>query len=413
MSPEFNFQARRKNGELVGGELSAGGRDEVAKQLRERGMYIVSIEQKDAEKSGGLFGSLSMDLEDIMVWKHGFSISDLAHFSQQLSVLIGAGIPLVSALGMMREQASDKHVKEMLTEVLSSVEAGEPFSAALRSHPDYFPNLFVHLVKAGETGGVLDDVLEELVDYYRRRDKINKEVRASLYYPVVIVFVAFVAVFILMGFVLPTITEMLLSFGGNMPLPTKILIGVSNFVASFWWAIIMAGIFIILALRAYIKSPSGKKKKDRLLLKLPVIGDLLMKIIIARFASTMALLLRSGVNIINALPVIEDVVNNDVYEEVLQETRARVREGMVMSEPLDKSGEFPPMVIQMIKTGEESGNLEDMLNRTSDFYDVEVQNAIDGTISLIEPAMIIIMAVVVGSIVVSILLPLFEIYTSI
>ncbi|MFN2364705.1 MAG: type II secretion system F family protein, partial [Halarsenatibacteraceae bacterium] len=398
MSPEFNYQARRKNGELVGGELNAGGRDEVARQLRERGMYIVSIEQKDAEESGGLFGSLSMDLEDLMVWKHGFKIADLAHFSQQLSVLIGAGIPLVSALGMMKEQASEKHVKEMLTEVVNSVEAGEPFSAALKSHPDYFPPLFLHLVKAGETGGVLDDILEELVDYYRRRDKINKEVKASLYYPVVIVFVAIVAVFILMGFVLPTITDMLLSFGGSMPLPTKILIGVSNFIASFWWAIILAGIVFILGLRAYIKSPSGKKKKDRLLLKLPVIGDLLMKIIIARFASTMALLLRSGVNIINALPVIEDVVNNDVYEEILQETRARVREGVVMSEPLDNSGEFPPMVIQMIRTGEESGNLEDMLNRTSDFYDIEVQNAIDGSISLIEPVMIIIMAVVVGSI---------------
>ena len=413
MSPEFNYQARRKNGELVGGELNAGGRDEVARQLRERGMYIVSIEQKDVEESGGLFGGLNTDLEDLMVWKHGFKIADLAHFSQQLSVLIGAGIPLVSALGMMKEQASDKHVKEMLTEVVNSVEAGEPFSAALRNHPDYFPNLFVHLVKAGETGGVLDDVLEELVDYYRRRDKINKEVKASLYYPVVIVLVAIVAVFILMGFVLPTITDMLTSFGGNMPLPTVILMGVSNFIAGFWWAIILAGIVFILGLRAYIKSPSGKKKKDRLLLKLPIIGDLMMKIIIARFASTMALLLRSGVNIINALPVIEDVVNNDVYEEILQETRARVREGLVMSEPLDKSGEFPPMVIQMIRTGEESGNLEDMLNRTSDFYDVEVQNAIDGTISLIEPAMIIIMAVVVGSIVVSILLPLFEIYTSI
>ena len=413
MSPEFNYQARRKNGDLVGGELNAGGRDEVAKQLRERGMYVVSIEAKDAERSGGLFGSLSMDLEDLMVWKHGFKIADLAYFSQQLAVLIGAGIPLVSALGMMREQASEKHVKEMLTEILSSVEAGEQFSSALRDHPDYFPPLFVHLVKAGETGGVLDDVLAELVDYYRRRDKINKEIKAALYYPVVIVVVAIVAVIVLMGFVLPTILNMLLSFGGDMPLPTRILVGVSNFIQSYWWVLILGGILAFLGIRSYVKTPSGKARKDRLLLKLPVIGDLLMKIIIARFASTMALLLRSGVNIINALPVIEDVVNNDVYEKILQETRARVREGVVMSEPLDKSGEFPPMVIQMIKTGEESGNLEDMLNRLSDFYDVEVENAIDGSISLIEPVMIILMAFVVGGIVISILLPLFEIYTSI
>jgi len=409
MSPEFNYQARRKNGDLVGGELSASGRDDVAKQLRERGMYVVAIEEKGAKRSSGL----SIDLEELMVWKHGYKIADLAYFSQQLSVLIGAGIPLVSALGMMREQASEKHVKEMLSDLLSKIEAGEQFSVALEDHPDYFPPLFVHLVKAGETGGVLDDVLSELVGYYRRRDKINKEVKAAMYYPVVIVVVAIVAVIVLMGFVLPTILEMLLAFGGDLPLPTQILVGVSNFIQSFWWVLILAGLGLFLAVRAYVKTPSGKARKDRLLIKLPVIGDLLMKIIIARFASTLALLLRSGVNIINGLPVIEDVVNNDVYEKIMQETRARVREGVVMSQPLEKSGEFPPMVIQMIKTGEESGNLEDMLNRLSDFYDVEVENAIDGSISLIEPVMIILMAFVVGGIVVSILLPLFEIYTSI
>jgi len=413
MSPEFNYQARRKNGELVGGELSAGARDDVARQLRDRGLYIVSISEKESEKSGGLFGSLSMDLEDLMVWKHGFSIADLAHFSQQLSVLIGAGIPLVGALDMMRDQASEKHVKEMLTEVVNTVEAGEPFSVALKDHPDYFPPLFVHLVKAGETGGVLDDVLSELVEYYRRRDKINKEVKSALYYPVVIVIVAIIAVFILMGFVLPTIIDMLLSFGGELPLPTMILVTVSGFIESYWWILLIGLVLGFLGLRAYIKTPNGKKRKDRFLLKVPVIGDLLMKIIIARFASTMALLLRSGVNIINALPVIEDVVNNDVYAEILQETRARVREGVVMSQPLEKSGEFPAMVVQMIKTGEESGNLEDMLNRLSNFYDVEVENAIEGSISLIEPVMIVIMATVIGGIVASVILPLFSIYATI
>ena len=171
MSPEFNYQARRKNGELVGGELSAGARDDVARQLRDRGLYIVSIKQKDStEESTGIFSIFNKDIEELMVWKHGFNIAELAYFSQQLSVLIAAGIPLVSALEMMREQADKKHVKDMMNEVVNTVEAGEPFSVALKDHPDYFPPLFVHLVKAGETGGVLDDVLAELVEYYRRRD---------------------------------------------------------------------------------------------------------------------------------------------------------------------------------------------------------------------------------------------------
>jgi len=413
MSPNFNYQARSREGQTMKGSIQANSREEVARQLREEGYFVTQVEKTSAESSGG-FLSMEVDLEKLKFWDHGFSIADLARFSQQLSVLIQAGIPLVESLGIMENQVQQEHVKDMLAEVISSVEAGETFSRSLEDHPDYFPPLFVHLIRAGETGGVLDSVLNQLVEYYKRRDKINKEVKSALYYPAVIVLVAIVAVFILTTFVLPTLVDMLLSVGGDaLPLPTQILIGISNFMTSYWWAVLGGLIITLMLLRSYFKTPRGKRVLDRFILKLPVIGDLIRKIVISRFASTLALLIRSGVNIINALPVLEDVVGNEVYADILAESRERVREGVSLSQPLEDSEEFPPIVIQMIRVGEETGNMEEMLNRLSEYYDIEVENAIDGGISLIEPALIIMMAVVVGGIVVSIILPLFDIYQQI
>ncbi len=411
MAQEFSYQARRRSGEVVTGTKEASNKGEVARELRSNNLFIIAIEEEKSKKES-IF-TRDIDFGNIGLFSKGYSISELANFSQQLSVLIASGIPLVRSLNIVREQSTEDHEKEMLTEVINGVEAGETLSAVLKRFPDYFPKLFVHLIKAGETGGVLDDVLDELVEYYRKRDKINQEVRSALYYPVVIVIVAIIAVFILMGFVLPNILEMLVGFGGDIPLPTQILIGVSGIISGYWWAILFVLILLGVLIRGYIKTPKGKLKKDTWILKIPVVGDLIMKVTVARFASTLALLLKSGVSIMNALPVIEEVVDNEVYADILLETRSRVREGSTLTEPMEKSERFPPMVLQMIKVGEESGNIEEMLNRISDYYDIEVENAIEGGISLIEPLMIIIMAVMVGGIVASIILPLFEVYSGI
>jgi len=413
MAQLYSYKARGQSGQVLNGNLEAASREDAANQLRERNLYAVSIK---AVESGGerKESRLTRDinLSEFNIFGGGYKISELANFAQRLSVLITAGIPIVRSITIIKKQSNSKHEKNMLEKLLSRVEAGETLSSALKEHPKYFPKLFIHLIKAGETGGVLDEVLSELVEYYRERDKTNKQVKSALYYPIVIVIVAVIAVFILIGFVLPNILKMLVNFGGEIPLPTKILIFVSNIISSYWWAILivlLAGLFL---LSTYIKTPKGKLNKDKLLLEIPVIGDLIRKVVIARFASTMALLIKSGVNIINALPVIEEVVNNEVFADILLETRMRVREGSTLSEPIRQSGEFPPMVVQMLKVGEESGNIEDMLNKISDYYDLEVENAIEGSISLIEPVMIIILAVIVGGIVASIILPLFSIYSS-
>ncbi|RCW48152.1 type II secretion system F family protein [Halanaerobium sp. MA284_MarDTE_T2] len=413
MAQLYSYKARGQSGQVLNGNLEAASREDAANQLRERNLYAVSI--KTVESGGERKESRltrDINLSEFNIFGGGYKISELANFAQRLSVLITAGIPIVRSITIIKKQSNSKHEKNMLEKLLSRVEAGETLSSALKEHPKYFPKLFIHLIKAGETGGVLDEVLSELVEYYRERDKTNKQVKSALYYPIVIVIVAVIAVFILIGFVLPNILKMLVNFGGEIPLPTKILIFVSNIISSYWWAILivlLAGLFL---LSTYIKTPKGKLNKDKLLLKIPVIGDLIRKVVIARFASTMALLIKSGVNIINALPVIEEVVNNEVFADILLETRMRVREGSTLSEPIRQSGEFPPMVVQMLKVGEESGNIEDMLNKISDYYDMEVANAIEGSISLIEPVMIIILAVIVGGIVASIILPLFSIYSN-
>lgn len=410
MSPSFQYRARRRDGSTIEGDVEADSREEVARNLREQELFVTNIEKQ--EESSSVF-SREIDLSSLKFWESGFNTAELAHFSKQFSVLIAAGVPLVQSLEIMEEQSQKERVKEMLAELRATVESGESFSEALEEHPEFFPPLFVHLVKAGETGGILDEVLEELSEYYKRRDKINKEVQGALYYPAALIVVALIVVMILLTFVLPTITDMLVGMGGELPLPTVVLIAVSDFFNNYWWAafglIILAGA----GLGYYVKTDSGKARKDRLILKLPVVGDLLRKIIISRFSNTLALLLQSGVNIINSLPVLENVVDNVVYREVLKEARARVREGNNLSVPLEKSEKFPPIVIQMIQVGEETGNLDEMLQRLSNYYDVEVENAIEGGISLIEPAIILFMAVIVGGIVASVILPLFSVYQQI
>jgi len=410
LAPTYNYRARRRDGSSVEGNVEADSREEVARSLREQEMFVTSVEKAEQRSS---FLDMEVDLDKLKFWESGFNTAQLAHFSKQFSVLIEAGVPLVQSLEIMEEQATEDRIKEMLVELRSSVEAGESFSESLNNHPEFFPPLFVHLVKAGETGGVLDEVLDELAEYYKRRDRINKEVKSALYYPAVIIVVALVAVFILLTFVLPTITGMLVDLGGDLPLPTQGLIFISDFFQAYWWAVFGAMVLAAFGVRYYVKTEKGKERKDRWILELPVVGDLMRKVIISRFANTLALLLQSGVNIINGLPVLENVVDNEVYREVLQEARARVREGTNLSRPLHKSGEFPPIVIQMIQVGEETGNMEEMLERLSEYYDVEVENAIEGGISLIEPAIIIVMAFVVGSIILSIILPLFDIYQQI
>ena len=412
MSPTFNYQVRNRDGETEEGKLQASSREDAARQLKKEGYFISSLNKTEAEKDRERFWEKEIDFSVLAFWQSGLKTGELAQFSEQFSVLISAGISLVESLNIIKEQTQKGKFKKVLDEVISDIEGGGAFSEALSEHPKYFPPFFCQLVKAGETGGILDEVLQELADHYRRQHEIKEEVKSALYYPITILMVGIAAIIFLLTFVVPQIAEIFETLDVELPLPTVILISTSEFMQNYWW-LVMGGL-ILLGLMAVLvyRSPRGQFVMDRLILKLPIVGTLILKLGVARFSSTLALLLDSGVTLLSALPVVEGIVDNQVIEQSLVEARGRLREGINISQPLSESGVFPPMVVQMIEVGEETGNLAEMLDKLANYYEVEVQRTIDGAISLIEPLFIVTLALMVGFIAISVVLPLFEMYAA-
>ncbi|ACL69356.1 type II secretion system inner membrane protein GspF [Halothermothrix orenii] len=398
MAPEFEYEAVSKSGERIKGTITADNSTVVARQLREEGYYITSIEEQVERKE------INIQLSNRVKTK------DLVLFTQQFSVLLNAGISLVEALDIMYDQVEHPRLKEVVRSIQEDVETGSSLTDALLKHPDVFPELYCQMVKAGEAGGVLDQVLEQLSAHYERQDEINSKVKSAMYYPVILLVVAVGVVIFLMTRVVPQFISLFSSMDVELPLPTRILIKLSTFLSSYWWAL-FGGLGLTVALLLKYKStPEGRRRFDSLILKIPVFGKLMRKIYVSRFTNTLSILLTSGIDIISALAIVEEVVGNKVFSDVISRSRTQVSEGISLSRPLDESGEFPRMVIQMINVGEEAGSLDNMLQKVSDFYDKEVETSINNTVSLIEPLMIVVLAVIVGFIVMSIILPMFEMY---
>ena len=353
-----------------------------------------------------------IDVMDFFNFTKRVTISDLAVFSQQFSVMINAGVSLVESLEIMSKQLDHPRLKEVIIQIQEDVETGSSLAEAMGEHPDVFPRLYRQLIKAGETGGVLDKVLNKLAAHYERQDELTNKIKSSLYYPAAIMLVAIAVVIFLVIQVVPTFVSMFADFGAELPLPTRLLLGFSSIMQNFWWLLLLLIIAGIYSLYRYYKTTSGKNLIDSLFIRLPAIGKMMKKIYISRFSSTLAILMDSGVDLLSSLAIVEDVVNNKVYANALVEARARVREGENLSKILDdKDKLFPDMIIQMIRVGEESGSIGEMLYKISDFYDREVETSIDGTVSLIEPALIVMMAVVIGFVAISIVLPMFDMFS--
>ncbi|MCG8515776.1 MAG: type II secretion system F family protein [Halanaerobiales bacterium] len=400
MSPLFDYEARNKNGVKTSGILEADDPTQLAKQLRAKGFYVTAVHKKK-EKKG---------LAERFSFSRGIKTDDLAVFSQQFSAMIDAGISLVEALNILQEQTDHPKLKTVINEVQDDVSAGSGLSEAMKKHDDVFPELYCQLVRAGEAGGVLDQVLKQLSEHYERQAEINSKVRSALYYPVTILIVAVAVVIFLVTNVVPTFIGIFTSTGGTLPLPTVILLAVSAFIRSFWWLLLLGAAGLVYAIYTFKKSRSGKALFDRLILKLPVLGKMLKKVYLGRFASTLNILLGSGVDLLSALTIVEDVLNNQLFAQVLTAARGQVREGVVFSQPLGESGLFPGMVVQMIRVGEEAGSLEKMLHKIANFYDREVEASVESTISLIEPLMIVFLAVIVGFIVIAVVMPMFDMF---
>lgn len=400
MAPIYEYEAISRGGERVAGRIEADRSNIAAKQLKESGYYVTSIKEVQEKK----------DLGSVLKASGRVKTKDLTIFSHQFAAMIDAGISLVDAFNILYEEAEHPKLKEVIREIQEDIETGSSLSDAMAKHPKVFPQLYCQLIRAGETGGVLNTVLNQLAEHYERQDEINGKVKSALYYPITILVIAVFVVIFLVVKIVPTFVGMFNSFGAALPLPTRILLGASDFLQTYWWALLL-GIGGLLAIfYSYRQTPSGELQLDKLILKIPVIGNMMQKVILSRFSSTLAILLGSGVDLISSLNIVEDVVGNKVYANALVEARGQVREGVSFSRPLANMPIFPSILVQMVKIGEESGNLVMMLNKVSNFYDREVGNAVEASISLIEPLMIVFLAGVVGFIVISIVLPMFEMF---
>lgn len=400
MAPIYEYEAMSRGGERVAGRIEADRSNIAAKQLKESGYYVTSIKEVQEKK----------DLGSVLKASGRVKTKDLTIFSHQFAAMIDAGISLVDAFNILYEEAEHPKLKEVIREIQEDIETGSSLSDAMSRHPKVFPELYCQLVRAGETGGVLNTVLNQLAAHYDKQEEINGKVKSALYYPITILVIAVFVVIFLVVKIVPTFVGMFNSFGAALPLPTRILLGASDFLQTYWWALLL-GIGGLLAIfYSYRQTPSGELQLDKLILKIPVIGNMMQKVILSRFSSTLAILLGSGVDLISSLNIVEDVVGNKVYANALVEARGQVREGVSFSRPLANMPIFPSILVQMVKIGEESGNLVMMLNKVSNFYDREVGNAVEASISLIEPLMIVFLAGVVGFIVISIVLPMFEMF---
>jgi type IV pilus assembly protein PilC len=394
----FAYQGRTTAGSTQG-EVEAPNRSAAVAALRARGVLTTSIKEKSAGASWS--------------FKLGGKVKDkeLAIFTRQFSTMIDAGLPLVQCLSILAEQSDSKTLRGVTTRVARDVETGSTLADAFSRHPKIFDDLFVNMIEVGESGGILDTVLQRLSQYLEKAAALKRKIKAAMIYPLTIVGVAVIVVVFMLTFVIPTFSTMFTSLGAELPLPTKIVLWLSNFVQT-WILLIGAAIAAgIYSLRRYYKTEAGQSVIDAMLLKLPVFGSLIRKVAVARFTRTLGTLISSGVPILEGLRITARTAGNKVVERAVQATRAAVTAGGTITEPLKTSTVFPPMVIQMINVGEQTGALDAMLGKIADFYDDEVDTAVGALTALLEPLMIVFLGVVIGGLVVAMYLPIFRLVT--
>ncbi|MFZ3065049.1 MAG: type II secretion system F family protein [Nitrospirota bacterium] len=393
---DFKWTGKTRQGTMQKGVLAAKNKEDVIALLRKQNILVTSVQQAAKNINISIPG-IGGRVKD----------KDLAVFTRQFATMIDAGLPLVQCLEILSTQSENKSLASALKDIRQDVESGATFTDALRKHPKVFNDLYVNMVAAGEAGGILDTILNRLAAYIEKAMKLKAKVKSALVYPAVIISVAVVVVAILMVWVIPIFSQMFTSMGGNLPLPTKIVVGLSHFFKSNIIFIIIAIILIIVGLRYFYKSEKGKKIIDALLLKTPVIGILIRKVSVAKFARTMSTLLSSGVPILDGLEIVSRTSGNKVVEKALMDTRQSISEGKTIAEPLGKTTVFPPMVVQMISVGEATGALDAMLSKIADFYDEEVDTAVATLTSMMEPMLMVFLGVVIGFIVIAMYLPIF------
>lgn len=389
----YKYIAKDKTGKTVSSLAEASDERSLIDSLHKNELIVISVKEERLRKLMG----------------HSVKLDELVIFSRQFATLIESGIPLAQALSIMTEQAEDKYLAQVILGMRQDIEEGLSFSEALKKHPKIFSELYTNMAKAGEVSGMLDEVLDRLASYLEKTSALRRKVRSSLVYPAVVITMAIAITTFLLVKVVPTFKGIFGTLGGTLPLPTQILIMISDTIRSFFlYMVVGLGIFIIL-FQKYVSTPKGRRRFDELLLNMPVFGVLFRKVAVAKFSRTFSTLVKSGVPILDSLAIVAKTAGNKVIEETVEKARESVRQGEPIGERLGKTKVFPPMVVKMISVGEQTGKLEQMLTKIADFYEEQVDAAVAALTSLIEPIVIMFLGVIVGGIVISLFLPIFKV----
>ncbi|MGH2673323.1 MAG: type II secretion system F family protein [Actinomycetota bacterium] len=398
MTQTYDYKVRDRTGNLVTGQLAGDSETLVLEKLRQMGMTPVEVKKANA----GL--KMEINLRPGRV-----KLKQVAIFCRQFATMVNSGLPILRALSILADQTESKELAKVLVQARTDVEQGSSLSAAMGKHPKAFNNTFIAMVKAGETGGVLDDVLLQLADQIEKEVSLRRQIKSAMTYPVVVVCLVVLIMSAMLLFIVPQFETIYASLDSKLPLPTTILLAMSRAFTKYWWMFILGCVGAIFLFKRYKKSDAGRARIDAIKIRVPVFGPLFHKVAIARFSSTLSMLMRAGVPILQALEIVKDTVNNWVISSAVEDVKTSVREGESIAKPLGKHRVFPPMVVQMMAVGEETGAVDTMLDKVSEFYNSEVKATVEALTSLIEPLLIAIIGGAVGAAVVALYMPMFNI----
>ncbi len=396
---KFSWEGKSRTGKVQKGVMEAPDENAVNNKLRAQGIMPTSVKPPGT--------GMNMEL-NLSFMQPKVTTKDIVIFTRQFSTMIDAGLPLVQCLDILSRQQENKTFKKVLFQVKESVESGSTFADALKKHPKIFDDLFVNLIAAGEVGGILDTILTRLAAYMEKAMKLRKQVKSAMTYPTTIIGVAFVVVSVILVFVIPQFQSMFESFGGVLPLPTRIVIAISDFIQAKVLFIVGGMILFKFSYKKFGETKKGREILDNLYLKLPVFGDLIRKVSVAKFTRTLGTMISSGVPILEGLDIVAKTAGNKTIEKAIYKVRTSISEGKTIAEPLEKSGVFPSMVCQMIAVGEQAGALDTMLNKIADFYDDEVDDSVGNLTAMMEPLLMAFLGVTVGGLVIAMYLPIFQ-----
>jgi type IV pilus assembly protein PilC len=396
--PAYAYVVRDRQGKILTGIADGENQEAVVSKLRRAGYVITRVSLRSQAKTlGQMFEGMKR-----------VKAKDLAIFSRQFATMIHSGLPLTRCLSILVQQTGNPGFKRIIEQIQKDVESGQPLSSALARHTKVFSGLFVSMIMAGETGGVLDEVLMRLADHLEKELALRQKIKSSTIYPILMFAFAIIIVFFMVTFIVPVFASMFQNLGGTLPTPTRVLMRASGVMRNYWYVVFASIGGLIYLFKRFISTKAGRYWFDKTKLRLPIIGHLVQKNVIARFTRTLGTLINSGVPILGALEIVAATAGNAVVANAMQEVRSSIKEGETIAKPLEESGVFPPMVVQMIAVGEETGALDVILQKVADFYEEEVASAVDGLTSVIEPIMLVFIGLVVGGILMSLYLPMFN-----